>query len=109
MVDSVKINGNHCTLTRDRDGAGDVVAAHPHGAEEGGFAAGAGLGQLEHRRGLRDGDVVEHAQRADDEPGQQQPGDRYVAEIGGHFVVLVLRQPGQVGQFDCAPGQQRSE
>ena len=24
MVDSVKINGDYCTLTRERDGAGDV-------------------------------------------------------------------------------------
>ena len=88
------------------DGAGDVVAAHPHRAEEDRAprTAVADLGQLEHRRRLGDGDVVEHAERADDEAGQQQPGDRHIAQVRGDLVVLVLGQAGEVSQFDCRPG-----
>ena len=87
-------------------GAGDVVAAHPHGTEEDRPPRGAvaQLGQLEHRRRLGDGDVVEHAERADDEPGQQQAGDRHVAQVGGDLVVLVLGQAGEMRKIDCRPG-----
>ena len=53
---------------------GHVVAPDPHGRREqrGRPQPRVGPAQLPDRAGLGDGDVVQHAQRADDHPGQQQ-------------------------------------
>ncbi len=87
-----------------------MVAAHPHCAAEDRLPGAAfEPGQLEHRGRLCDRNVVEHAERADDEARKQQAGDRYVAHIRNDHVALIVGKPGEVKQCDCAPRQQRCE
>src|SRR4051794_35601717 len=80
------------------DGAGDVVPADAHASGEQPVpgCVGVGFGQFPDGGGLGDGDVVEHAEGTDDEPAQDEPGDRDVDAGGLQLVVDLVRSAGQL-------------
>ena len=59
---------------------------------------GSRAAQLPHRGHLRDRDVVEHAEGAEDDRGQQQPAEVEVGGEGEQGQRLLGGEPGQMGR-----------
>jgi hypothetical protein len=77
-----------------------VVAtdAHAGGVQPAGRPPGLGLPQLPHGGDLGDGDVVEHAEGADHQAGEQEAGEVEVAAEGLEEADLLVDQTGEVGE-----------
>jgi hypothetical protein len=87
-----------------------VAADHeraPHQLAEAG--AGVGAAQLEHQRGLRHGDVVEHAETAEDDPCQQQAAERQAADREAGVERVLAGEARERGDADEGGGQRRRQ
>jgi hypothetical protein len=89
-------------------GGRDVVPADREGSSDELTKAGRGVGppQFEHQRGLGHGDVVQNAEPADDDPGQQQPAQRQATDLKARPACVLAGQAGQCRGRD-EPGRQR--